>query len=261
MYDRINGIRGEYIRVIEDSNVRTAATMASAKNAAPFAIKEGIRVHVRVSDTKKGSSGTAKYVPGRITSVSKNGTVDIECGDRVLSGLTSKDFTVGLEVGYNVEARQPLHNQLQSTGVSWSCAGGAVAVSYGRNDITGWCDLPGAICVWTIFDKLFDPKEPQFVFDHPSCIMCVKFHPLIPSIVAGGSFNGEVGIWNLNDPEKVTALSTIDSIFSHREPVMDINWIYESELRKYLLCSLGADGRVSLETNSFFFFLHFFCLF
>ncbi len=247
VYDRINGIRGEYIKVLDDGNVRTAAASASKGAAVP--LKEGIRVHVRVVENKK--SGVSKFLPGRISAVNKNGTVDIEYGDRTLSGVTSKDFVVGLDVGYNVEARQPVHYELQCTGVSWSCAGGVVAASYGRNDITGWCDLPGAICVWSIFEKTFQPNEPKYVFDHPSCIMCVRFHPLIPSLVAGGSFNGEVCVWNLNEPERVMALSTIDSIYSHKEPVVDLQWVFDSELRRHVLASLGADGRVRRAHSRF----------
>ncbi len=173
------------------------------------------------------------------------GTIDVECGERVLTGITAKDILIGLENGYHVEARQPLHLQLQATGLCWSCSGGAVAVSYGRNDITGWCDFPGAVCIWSVFDKQFNPKEPQVVFDHPSCIMCVSFHPVSPSIVAAGSFNGEVIIWDLNNPESALCMTAIDNQFSHKEPVLDMKWIYNDDARKYHLASTSADGKVS----------------
>lgn len=199
VYDRINGVRGEYIRVFDDSSVRTVAAVYGSRAAT--VLKEGIRVHVKMTTDKK-SRGDSKYYPGRVAAVHRSGTIDVECNERVLNGLTPNDVILGLENDYKVEARQPTHMQLQCTGVSWTCSGGAVAVSYGRNDITGWCDLPGAVCVWSIFDKGFQPTEPQLVFDHPSCIMCVSFHPQSPSIVAGGSFNGEVVVWNLNEPEK-----------------------------------------------------------
>lgn len=211
VYDRINGVRGEYIRVFDDSNVRTVATVHGSR--ATSVLKEGIRVHVKMAADKK-SRGDYKFYPGRVVAVHRSGTLDVECNERALNGLTPSDVILGLEQGYNVEARQPTHVQLQCTGVSWTCSGGAVAVSYGRNDITGWCDFPGAVCVWSIFDKSFQVAEPQFVFDHPSCIMCVSFHPVSPSIVAGGSFNGEVVIWNLNEPEKAVCFVPFFFLFS-----------------------------------------------
>lgn len=39
----------------------------------------------------------------------------------------------------------------------------------GRNDIAGWCDLPGALALWNIFRRGFaDEKEhaPDLVLDH-----------------------------------------------------------------------------------------------
>lgn len=195
-------MRGEYIRVLDD-NVRTVAAVHGQR--ASSVLKEGIRVHVKVN-SGRGSKQDSKYHPGRIAAVHRSGTIDVEYGERTLNGLTPSDVILGLEDGYHVEARQPTHVKLQATGVSWSCSGGAVAVSYGRNDITGWCDYPGAVCVWSIFDKLFNVEDPQLVFDHPSCIMCVAFHPSSPSIIVGGSFNGELVVWDLNQPEKAVCL-------------------------------------------------------
>jgi WD40 repeat protein len=240
VYDRINGVRGEYIQVLDDSSVHTVAAVHGSRAGA--VLKEGIRVHVRAADKK--ARGGSLFFPGRIAAVHRSGTIDVECGERVLNGLTPNDVVLGLENGYSVMARQPTRMQLQCTGASWTCSGGALAASYGRNDITGWCDYPGAVCVWSIFDKSFQASEPQHVFDHPSCIMCVACHPLSPSIVAGGSFNGEVVIWNLNEPEKAVAMTAIDSPYSHKEPVLDVKWVYDNALKKHLLASAGADGKL-----------------
>lgn len=32
--------------------------------------------------------------------------------------------------------------------------------------------------------------QPTFATETSSCLMCVAFHPELPSIVAGGTFNG-----------------------------------------------------------------------
>jgi hypothetical protein len=247
VHDRVNGVRGEYIHIIADDNVRTLASLAG--KGAPQ-LKKGIRVHVKPPPDRK-SGASKKFLPGRIVEVLKGGVYDIECGEKVFPGVTAQDIVLSLEPGYNVEARQPFRYELQCTGISWSASGGSLAASYGRNDITGWCDLPGAVCVWGIFEKGFKPDEPQFVFDHMSCIMCVRFHPVIPSIVVGGSFNGEVIVWDLNTPEKAVAASSIDSVFSHKEPVMEISWVFDPVLGRYLAVSVSADGRVSFKACNY----------
>ncbi|CAM9488680.1 unnamed protein product [Phaeothamnion confervicola] len=97
---------------------------------------------------------------------------------------------------------------LQCTGVGWSAAGSTLIASFGRRDIAGWCDLPGALAVWRVFRRGFAEAAatgsgaaggagtaaapPDAVLDHSSCLMCVACHPVNPSLVAAGSFNGEV---------------------------------------------------------------------
>ena len=41
-----------------------------------------------------------------------------------------------------------------------------------------------------IFGRTFTPENPDFVLDHTSCLTCVSYHPLVPSLVAAGSFIG-----------------------------------------------------------------------
>lgn len=116
--------------------------------------------------------------------------------------------------GQRVEARRSSTVLLQCTGTSWNATGSSLAVSYGRNDVLGWCDFPGAVCCWyrmqyfeyhcryiyiyicyamqcrNIFGRTFTPENPDFVLDHTSCLTCVSYHPLVPSLVAAGSFIG-----------------------------------------------------------------------
>jgi hypothetical protein len=67
------------------------------------------------------------------------------------------------------------------------------------------CDYPGAVCVWNVYAPSAD--DPEFVLDHTCCLTCVQCHPSMPALVAAGSFNGEVIVWDLTDPEKALALS------------------------------------------------------
>jgi WD40 repeat protein len=76
-----------------------------------------------------------------------------------------------------------------------------------------------------VFSRTHSVDNPEFVLDHPSCLMCVQYHPVIPSIVAAASYNGEVIIWDLTAPEQPLAVSAI-SEYSHKLPVMSISWVF-----------------------------------
>jgi WD repeat-containing protein 34 len=128
---------------------------------------------------------------------------------KVESGLTADDLCIGLSEGQAVEARKPRKVSLQGTATSWNSTGSLLAVTYGRSDIDGWCNVPGALCVWNVFGKAFNADNPDHVFDHPSCLMSVACHPVFPSIVAAGSFNGEIVVWDLSALDTLLAVSPI----------------------------------------------------
>ena len=132
-------------------------------------------------------------------------------------------------------------------GVDWNCTGSSIASSYGRTDMSGWCDYAGAVCCWNIFGRNFNASEPDFVLDHPSCLMCVSWHPMVPSLVAAGSFNGEIVVWSIaEDKSAQPAALAVSAVtqYSHKEPVLNISWIYDTYMKKWLLSSCAGDGRL-----------------
>ena len=143
---------------------------------------------------------------------------------REICDVQSDDIVVGLEPGTRVEARSPVKTHLSCTGLSWTATGSALAAAYGRHDIIGWCEYPGAVCVWNIFARNFNAENPDFVLDHTCCVMSVSCHPETPSLVAAGSFNGEVIVWDLTSPEEPAAITAINE-YNHKEPVTGLNWV------------------------------------
>jgi WD40 repeat protein len=161
---------------------------------------------------------------------------------------------------------------LVPTGVSWNCSGYSLAVSYGRFDVTGWCDSPGALCVWNLRRADVDPRRPHVTLETSSCLQCVAFHPTDPSFIAAGSLDGEVMVWDLSRDDKENAgdvrnaTKTVGDALvgksevsdaSHREPVTSVHWSYNPELATsssstgtggyvdgHELVSTGGDGRV-----------------
>lgn len=239
------GVREEYIRILEnkDKKLLPNSKLQQSKKLNVVKLYDGLRVHCK----QQQRGDVMKYIPGRIVKASGKGNAggfDCECEDDiVIRGITSDDVVVGVGDGEGVEARRPERASLECTGISWNASGSVLAVSYGRRDITGWCDLPGAIATWGIFNKQFQPSEPDQVLDHPSCLMCLSCHPENPSLIAAGSFNGEVIVWDLNKPETPLAVSSI-SDYTHKEPVMCLNWIFDKSSAAWLIVSTGADGRI-----------------
>ena len=163
---------------------------------------------------------------------------------------------------------------LVPTGLSWNRSGYSIAVSYGRFDVTGWCDSPGALCVWNLRREDVDPRKPDSIFETDSCLQCVAWHPVDPAVVAAGSFDGEVHVWDGrgdadgdgdgdgDGKENVLGKRSNDGFVarsavsdaSHREPVVSVAWLRSARAagtragrgatRTHDVCSFGSDGRV-----------------
>lgn len=259
----LNGVREEHIRLLDEpgeasrrGTAKRASTSTSSNNEQTTRsggegitltglsliprLQEGVRVHAKVAASRGGGF---KYMPGRVVKIGKN-LFDVECeGNRIETGLSANDLLIGLLEGQRVEARKPNKVQLQCTAVSWNATGSMIGVTYGRNDISGWCNDPGALCIWNLFSKTFNGSNPELVLDHASCLMSVAFHPVIPSLVAVGSFNGEVILWDLTLPEHALYSSPIIE-YSHKEAVTQLTWIQTAAADGWQLMSIGADGKV-----------------
>lgn len=235
-----HGLREEHIRVLGDPlNLGEGIINNPGK-----ALNEGMKVHAPLK-----SKGATKWLPGRVLSVqgkAPNRNYDVECeGGKVARELTLADLVVGIAESQVVEARRPTITPLQATGVSWNSSGSSLGVAYGRTDITGWCNSPGSVCIWNVFGKGFQANNPDYTLDHASCLMCVAYHPTVPSIVAAGSFNGEVLYWDLSMGDDQPPIVSPIVEYTHTEPVTKLTWVRDSSTSaSFLLCSTSADGRV-----------------
>jgi len=248
---KMSNVREEHLRISGENLSSVGVRGGRDKDQALQLLQEGVRVHCMVRQGK-GGRGAVRGLPGRIVKCHRGNVFDVECeGGNVQRDIPGDELSMGLAEGQTVDARRPTTVQLQGTGVSWNAPGTSLAVSYGLDNITGWCDSPGALCIWNIFGRSFDATEPDFTMSHPSCLMSVSFHPVFPSIVAAGSFNGEVVAWDLNFPDQAPTVSPIAD-YSHKEPVSALQWVKEGTASSgednWLLVSAGADGRVLFWT-------------
>mmetsp|Transcript_78659 Transcript_78659/g.136448 ORF Transcript_78659/g.136448 Transcript_78659/m.136448 type:complete len:565 (-) Transcript_78659:91-1785(-) len=137
---------------------------------------------------------------------------------------------------------------LQVTSVAWNTTGAMLACSFGRLDTMGWCEVTAPVCIWNVFRPQLVPGEPDTTISVQGFVMCLAFHPTQPAILAGGTYNGELLIWNTagNDLDPLVASSSIDDYF-HREAIQAIEWI-PADLSgghdAYLIATVSGDGKV-----------------
>ena len=143
--------------------------------------------------------------------------------------------------------------RFQVTAISWSCNGASLAVAYGRMDHSSWCEHQSVISIWSVFRRDYDPKKPHITIETPNCISSIAFHPEEPLILAAGTVNGEILIWNTDfddtkgEAAKLLRKSDADEYF-HREPIQQILWLglpQENSIRlEIMMLTISTDGKV-----------------
>jgi len=81
--------------------------------------------------------------------------------------------------------------------ISWSPNGSTLAIGYGKHNHTSWCEHTSVVSIWCIFWWDFSNEKPNFNIDVGSCVTSLSFHPTNPSVLAGGTFNGEIYLWDV----------------------------------------------------------------
>lgn len=143
------------------------------------------------------------------------------------------------------------HDDMLCTALDWNSSGTIIASSYGSYSHENWCKHQGYVNLWSLSQRNFDPNKPSYTLEVPSCIMAIQWHPKLPSYLVGGLFNGDIVIWNINNQmEDTLILKSIQSEYTHQEPVASLSWISSSftELtdrdNQYNILSIGNDGKI-----------------
>ncbi|KXJ25340.1 WD repeat-containing protein 34 [Exaiptasia diaphana] len=92
-----------------------------------------------------------------------------------------------------------------------------------------------SLCTWNIDRKTLKTNKPDSTIDLSSCLMSIAFHPKLPAVIAGGTFNGEVQVWDLSKEDDLLIGTSGLGNESHREPVTKVMWISDaaSKGKKY----------------------------
>ena len=132
--------------------------------------------------------------------------------------------------------------------IDWNATGSILVAGYGQRVHSGWGSGAKAGCaVWNIFARDFKVSEPRLFLPTETCVMSVACHPELPAVIAAGTFNGEIVVWDtsIEDERPMMIASTRIDDYFHRESVVSLKWIYDdSEQDNYLLVSESGEGKV-----------------
>eukprot|EP01013_Petalomonas_cantuscygni_P029752 TRINITY_DN55631_c0_g1_i1.p1 TRINITY_DN55631_c0_g1~~TRINITY_DN55631_c0_g1_i1.p1 ORF type:complete len:628 (+),score=149.18 TRINITY_DN55631_c0_g1_i1:63-1886(+) len=148
----------------------------------------------------------------------------------------------------DLTAPKPTSERLQVTGCSWNCTGGVIAASYGRIDTVGWCTNKGYVCCWNVNSRKLRQEVPDLCIEADNFVMCLAFHPKETTLLAGGTYNGEVVVWDISNADEPQVAVSRSGPASHCDPIKQVRWVRNTAdgASRVNLMSCSADGRILL---------------
>ncbi|KAI4489761.1 hypothetical protein M0804_003943 [Polistes exclamans] len=130
--------------------------------------------------------------------------------------------------------------QTKISDLSWSIAGGTLVVSHSIVYHETWCDHLSKIQLYSLSreDKLSD--IPNTTLEVNSCVTALSYHPVEPSILAAGLFNGDVLVWNLRNDDSIIPIY----VYIHGDTVSQIYWKPRTMNDVSILVTSSRDGYI-----------------
>ncbi|CAB4030926.1 WD repeat-containing 34-like [Paramuricea clavata] len=139
-----------------------------------------------------------------------------------------------------------LEEKLEVTCLSWNPTGAVLAVAYGRYDHQDWCTHKSSLCTWNLDRRSLNANKADLAIDIPSCVMSIAFHPIIPSLILAGTFNGAVYVYDIGKEDDTLIASSGVGENSHKDPISQVMWLNDpaSKDKKFKIMSAGGDGKI-----------------
>ncbi|GAB6031419.1 WD repeat-containing protein 34 [Chamberlinius hualienensis] len=137
--------------------------------------------------------------------------------------------------------------KLPCTGLSWNATGSVIGVIYGALEHEGWCSHNSRIACWNIYRRNFLPSKPHICLTVSNCLSCIEFHPTKPAILATGTYNGQISLWNIGHGDDPEVAKTETHKEGHTDVITSLLWIKEDGISdRYQLFSGSLDGKMLL---------------
>ncbi|GAA5902031.1 hypothetical protein JCM5296_007559 [Sporobolomyces johnsonii] len=128
------------------------------------------------------------------------------------------------------------------TGVDWSPKFPELFVaSYNKNSMAV-NEPDGVACVWNLHLK----ERPEYVFHSQSDVLSVSFSPFHPNLVIGGTYSGQILLWDTRSRHPNPVLKTPLSASGHTHPVYSLSMV--GTQNAHSLVSASTDGTVCAWT-------------
>jgi len=117
-----------------------------------------------------------------------------------------------------------------------------LAVGYGEFNFKGQ-ESGGMVLFWS----LRNPEYPERVIQVPSGVTALDFSMRAPHLLAVGTYDGGVAIYNLRKDTDVSTpvLDSSSLPGKHMDPVWQLKWVDKGPERGEVLVSISTDGRVA----------------
>ncbi|KAG4303690.1 hypothetical protein PCANB_000073 [Pneumocystis canis] len=112
--------------------------------------------------------------------------------------------------------------------------------SYSRNK-GFFSDSDGLVMIWNLY--LHD--RPEYIFNAQSNILSAKFSPFHPNLIVGGSYNGQILLWDTRATSHPVLMSPLTGI-GHSHPVYGVRVIGTSNANNII--SMSTDGIICAWT-------------
>ncbi|TPX41680.1 hypothetical protein SeMB42_g05467 [Synchytrium endobioticum] len=186
-------------------------------------------------------------------------TAERDVSRQLLQNLSSRAYD-GFDVKWedDVDTNSKLY-QLQDpyveeklivTCLAWSASGRTVAAAFGRRDHAAWCTHSGRVSTWSLSGKVVTDK-PTFSAQVSTCLMSLIYHPVQNTVIAGGSYHGQIMIWDTNKNENPVIATTGDGELAHHEAVSSISWVPSSSGQHvYDILTTSTEGKILIYSFS-----------
>lgn len=174
---------------------------------------------------------------------------ELNCQD-TFDGYNPLDVTEhrGITYRHTLTSQHVTAANLQCVAVSWNATGMMICAAFGKLCINGWCDDPGIICCWHLFREDFSSAAPSCTLNHSCCFTSLVCHPTHPSLLAAGTFNGELLVYDLASSLDVLRAVSDVNVYFHRHPVTGIRWVQNMSApepgKDFHLVSVSGEGKV-----------------
>ncbi|KAG2387357.1 hypothetical protein C9374_001689 [Naegleria lovaniensis] len=110
-------------------------------------------------------------------------------------------------------------------------------VAYSSTDVSH--DHEGLVLIWSHHY----PKRKENALFCDTSISAAQFYPYNPSLVIGGTYTGQIVIWDLREKTSSPVIRTAISSRTHTEPIFGMEVVGSSE-NSHNLVTMSTDGRV-----------------